>query len=127
MTDKEKQTAESSNKQAKQDKQALRDTSKKEIYEINPGILDLPMGYSAVIDDVNIMVVPNHYGEGFNRNNEKIRVLKEAGYVMINGQRTQSSRFEDLTDSQLYQLVAAGVILLNEKQKSDFRKKFFCS
>lgn len=127
MTDKEKQTAESSNKQAKQDKQALKDTSKKEIYEINPGILDLPMGYSAVIDDVNIMVVPNHYGEGFNRNNEKIRVLKEAGYVMINGQRTQSSRFEDLTDSQLYQLVAAGVILLNEKQKSDFRKKFFCS
>lgn len=127
MTDKEKQTAESSNKQAKQDKQALKDTSKKEIYEINPGILDLPMGYSAVIDDVNIMVVPNHYGEGFNRNNEKIRVLKEAGYVMINGQRTQSSRFEDLTDSQLYQLVASGVILLNEKQKSDFRKKFFCS
>lgn len=127
MTDKEKQTAESSNKQAKQDKQALKDTSKKEIYEINPGILDLPMGYSAVIDDVNIMVVPNHYGEGFNRNNEKIRVLKEAGYVMINGQQTQSSRFEDLTDSQLYQLVAAGVILLNEIQKSDFRKKFFCS
>lgn len=126
MTDKEKQTAESSNKQAKQDKQALKDTSKKEIYEINPGILNLPMGYSAVIDDVNIMVVPNHYGEGFNRNNEKIRVLKEAGYVMINGQRTQSSRFEDLTDSQLYQLAAAGVILLNEKQKSDFRKKFFC-
>ncbi len=127
MTDKEKQTAESSNKQAKQDKQALKDTSKKEIYEINPGILDLPMGYSAVIDDVNIMVVPNHYGEGFNRNNEKIRVLKEAGYIMINGKRTSSGKFEGLSDKQLYQLVAAGVILLNEIQKSDFRKKFFCS
>lgn len=127
MTDKEKQSAESSNKQLKQDKSALKDISKNEIYAINPVILDHPMGYSAVIENVNIMVVPNQYGEGFNRNNEKIRVLKEAGYVMINGQRTQSSKFENLPDKHLYQLVAAGVILLSEKQKAEFRNKFFCN
>lgn len=125
MTEKEKQSAESTNKTAKQDKTAVKDSQKKELYDINPAILSLPMGYSAVIEGINIMVVPNHYGEGFNRNNEKIRVLKEPGYVMINGNRTQSNKFEDISDYQLYQLVCAGVILLSEKQKAEFRKKFF--
>ncbi len=97
----------------------------KETYEINPAILNSPMGYSSVIDSDNIMVVPHVFGEGFNRNNEKIRLIKEQGFVLINGERTQSGRFEYLGDKQLYELVAAGVILLNEKQKAEFRKKYF--
>lgn len=97
----------------------------KETYEVNPAILNSPMGYSSVIDGDNIMVVPHVFGEGFNRNNEKIRLIKEHGFILINGERAQNSRFENLKDKQLYELVAAGVILLNEKQKAEFRKKFF--
>lgn len=101
------------------------DTTKTEVYEINPSILNSPMGYSALIDDDNIMVVSHLLGEGFNRNNEKVRIIKEAGFVLINGEKTKTGKFETLTDTQLYQLVTAGVILLNDKQRNDFRKKFF--
>lgn len=101
------------------------DTNKTEVYEINPAILNSPMGYSAQIDDDNIMVVSHLLGEGFNRNNEKIRIIKEEGFVLINGEKTTSGKFESLTDTQLYQLVSAGVILLSDKQRNDFRKKFF--
>ncbi len=101
------------------------DTNKTEIYEINPSILNSSMGYSAQIDDDNIMVVSHLFGEGFNRNNEKVRIIKEEGFVLINGERTISGKFESLSDTQLYQLVTAGVILLNDKQRNDFRKKFF--
>ncbi len=83
------------------------------------------MGYSANIDDDNIMVVANLFGEGFNRNNEKIRIIREEGFVLVNGERTTTGKFENITDNQLYQLVTAGVILLNETQIKQFRKKFF--
>ena len=99
--------------------------NKTEVYEINPVILNSPMGYSAQIDDDSIMVVSHLPGEGFNRNNEKVRIIKEEGFVLINGERTSSGKFERLTDSQLFQLVTAGVIILTEKQRADFRKKFF--
>ncbi len=101
------------------------DSDKTEVYEINPAILNSPMGYSALIDNDNIMVVSHLIGEGFNRNNEKIRIIKEDGFVLINGEKTPTGKFESLTDIQLYQLVTAGVILLNNKQRNDFRKKFF--
>lgn len=127
MRDKEKQSDENSNRQVKQEKTAAKDNVKKEAYEVNPAILSLPMGYSAVIDKVNIMVVPNEFGEGFSRNNKKIRVLKKPGYVLINGRQTNSGKFENISDKQLYQLVMAGVIMLNEKQTDEFRKKFFSS
>lgn len=100
-------------------------SSKNTIYEINPAILNSQMGYSSCIDDDNIMVVAHLFGEGFNRNNEKIRVIREEGFVLINGERTESGKFENITDNQLYQLVTAGVILLNDNQRNDFRKKFF--
>ncbi len=100
-------------------------SSKSEIYEINPVILNSQLGYSSCIDDDNIMVVAHLFGEGFNRNNEKIRVIREEGFVLINGERSPSGKFENLTDNQLYQLVTAGVVMLNDKQRNDFRKKFF--
>ncbi len=100
-------------------------TNKNEIYEVNPFILNSSMGYSAQIDGESIMVVANLYGEGFNRNNEKIRLIKEEGFVLINGERTPTGKFESINDNQLYQLVTAGVILLNDKQRNDFRNKFF--
>jgi hypothetical protein len=96
-----------------------------EVYEINPAILNSPLGYSSLIDGDNIMVVSHLIGEGFNRNNEKIRVIREKGYVIVNGEKTNSGKFESLTDAQLYQLVIAGVIILNDKQRNEFRKKFF--
>ncbi|HAX47577.1 MAG TPA: hypothetical protein PK605_01635 [Ignavibacteria bacterium] len=98
---------------------------KNEIYDINPSILNSPMGYSAVIEGDNIMVVSHLFGEGFNSRNEKIRLIKEEGFVLINGEKTASGKFENLSDTQLFQLVSAGVILMNEKQIADFRKKFF--
>lgn len=100
-------------------------SSKNAIYEINPAILNSQMGYSSCIDDDNIMVVAHLFGEGFNRNNEKIRVIREEGFVLINGERTGSGKFENITDNQLFQLVTAGVILLNDNQRNEFRKKFF--
>ncbi len=96
-----------------------------EEFEINPAILNSPMGYSSLIDGDNIMVVSHLIGEGFNRNNEKIRVIREKGFVLVNGEKTNSGKFESLTDTQLYQLVTAGVIILNDKQRNEFRKKFF--
>lgn len=100
-------------------------TNKNEIYEVNPAILNSSMGYSAQIDGDSIMIVANLYGEGFNRNNEKIRLIKEEGFVLINGEKTITGKFESITDNQLYQLVTAGVILLSDKQRNDFRRKFF--
>ncbi len=100
-------------------------SNKTEIYEVNPAILNSQMGYSAFIDNDNIMVVSHRVGEGFNRNNEKVRIITEEGFVLVNGSRTASGKFESLTDTQLYQLVTAGVIILNDKQRNDFRKKFF--
>jgi len=32
---------------------------------------------------------------------------------------------EGISENQLFQLVTAGVIMLNEKQRADFRKTFF--
>jgi len=98
---------------------------KNEIYDINPAILNSPMGYSAIIDNDSIMVVSHLYGEGFNSRNEKITLIREEGFVLVNGERTTSGKFENLNDTQLYQLVSAGVILLSDKQIIDFRKKFF--
>jgi hypothetical protein len=100
-------------------------TNTNEVYEVNPAILSSPLGYSAKIGEDNIMVVPHLYGEGFNPFNERIQVTKEAGFVLINGERTPSGKFEGINESQLFQLVTAGVILLNEKQRNDFRKNFF--
>ena len=100
-------------------------TPTREIYEVNPAILSSQLGYSAKIGDDNIMVVPDVYGEGFNPFNELINVLKEPGYVLINGERTASGKMEGVNEAQLFQLVTAGVILLNEKQRVDFRKHFF--
>ena len=74
--------------------------SKTEVYEINPVILNSPMGYSAQIDEDSIMVVSHLMGEGFNRNNEKIWIIKEEGFALINGERTSSGKFESLTDSR---------------------------
>ena len=99
----------------------------KDIYEINPAVLNSPMGYSSQIDGDNIMVVAHLFGEGFNRHNEKIRIIKEEGFVLVNGERTASGKFESLSDKQLYELVTAGVILLNDKQRNELRKKFFTS
>ncbi|MCC6865759.1 MAG: hypothetical protein IT280_06315 [Ignavibacteria bacterium] len=99
--------------------------TEKEIFEINPAILCLQLGYSSIIDGDNITVVADKYGEQFNSRNEKIRVITEPGYVIINGKRTTSGKFEGLTAVQLYQLAAAGVLLLNSKQQTEFRKKFF--
>ncbi|MEO8514512.1 MAG: hypothetical protein ABI543_13205 [Ignavibacteria bacterium] len=101
------------------------ETANSGIYEINPSILQGPMGYSAQIDGDNIMVVSHQIGEAYNRNNERVRVIKEEGFVLINGEKTTTGKFESLTDTQLYQLVTAGVILLNDKQRNDFRRKFF--
>jgi hypothetical protein len=98
--------------------------NKQDIYEINPAILNSPMGYSSEIDGDNIMVVSHQLGEAYNRNNEKVWIIKEEGFVLINGERTSSGKFESLTDTQLYQLVIAGVVLLNDKQRNDFRKKY---
>lgn len=106
---------------------AEKNTANTEVYEINPAILNSQMGYSAIIDDDNIMVVAHLLGEGFNRNNEKIRIIREEGFVLVNGERTESGKFENITDNQLYQLVTAGVLLLNEEQIKQFRKKFFAS
>jgi hypothetical protein len=100
-------------------------SNSQEVYEINPAILNSPMGYSSLIDGDNIMVVSHLIGEGFNRNNEKIRVIREKGFVLVNGEKTNSGKFESLTDTQLYQLVTAGVIILNDKQRNEFRKKYF--
>ena len=100
-------------------------TNKNEIYDINPAILNSQMGYSTLIDGDNIMVVSHRIGEGFNRDNEKIRLITEEGFVLVNGTRTASGKFESLTDAQLYELVTAGVLILNDKQRNDFRKKFF--
>lgn len=100
-------------------------TQTSEVYEVNPAILSSQLGYSAKISEDNIMVVPDVYGEGFNPFNERINVLKEPGYVLINGEKTASGKMEGIDDKQLFQLVTAGVILLNEKQRIDFRKNFF--
>lgn len=100
-------------------------SSVKEIYEVNPAVLDSALGYSAKIDDDNIMVVPNLYSEGFNSQNEKIIIIKEKGFVLVNGAKTASGKFEKLTEKQLFQLVTAGVVLLSPQQQSEFRKKFF--
>ena len=97
----------------------------RETYEINPAVLDSALGYSAKIDGDNIMVVPNLYAEGFNSKNEKINIIKEKGFILINGQKTASGKFEKLTDKQLFQLVTAGVVLLSSGQQSEFRRKFF--
>jgi hypothetical protein len=97
----------------------------KETYEVNPAILNSSLGYSAKIGEDNIMVVANLYGEGYNAQNEKINIIKEKGFVLINGEKTASGKFERLTDEQLLQLVTAGVILLSEQQQADFRRKFF--
>lgn len=96
-----------------------------EVYEINPRILDSSLGYSALIDGENIMVVPNRYGEGYNSQNEKISIIREKGFVLVNGEKTSANKLEKLTDKQLYQLVIAGVIILNTQQQAEFRKKFF--
>lgn len=101
--------------------------NKTEIFEINPVILNSPNGYSALIDGDNFMVVSHLFGEGFNRRNERINIIKEEGFVLVNGQRTVSGKFEGLSDMQLYQLVIAGVVVLNTRQIADFRKKFFSS
>jgi hypothetical protein len=100
-------------------------TVKREVYEVNPAILNQPLGYSAKIDGDNIMVVAHLYGEGYNSSNERINLIKEPGFVLINGERTESGKFEDLSDKQFYQLVVSGVILLNDFQHDEFRKKFF--
>ena len=100
-------------------------TLSSEVYDVNPAILSSQLGYSAKIGDDNIMVVPDVYGEGFNPFNERISVLKEPGYVLINGEKTPSGKMEGISESQLFQLVTAGVIMLNEKQRADFRKTFF--
>jgi hypothetical protein len=96
-----------------------------ETYEINPAILNHPLGYSARIDGDNIKIVAHLYGEGYNSNNERINLIKEPGFVLVNGERTKSGKFEDLSDKQLYQLVVSGVVLLSEAQQEDFRRKFF--
>lgn len=100
-------------------------THGKDIYEINPSILDSALGYSAKIGEDNLMVVPNLYAEGFNSLNEKISLIKEKGFVLVNGNKTPSGKFEKLTDGQLFQLVTAGVVFLNPQQQAEFRKKFF--
>jgi len=100
-------------------------TQTSEVYEVNPAILSSQLGYSAKIGEDNIMVVPDVYGEGFNPFNERISILKEPGYVLINGEKTSSGKMEAINESQLFQLVTAGVIVLNEKQRIDFRKNFF--
>lgn len=96
-----------------------------EIYEVNPAVLNSQMGYSADIDGDSIMVVSHLFGEGFNSRNEKITLIKEEGFVLVNGEKTTSGKFENLSETQLFQLVTAGVILLSEKQIIEFRKKFF--
>ncbi len=96
-----------------------------EVYEVNPKIMDSAQGYSAFIDGDNIMVVPNRYGEGYNSQNEKISIIREKGFVLVNGERNSVCKFEKLSDKQLYQLVIAGVIILNPQQQAEFRKKFF--
>lgn len=95
------------------------------IYAVSENILNKPVGYSAKVDDVNITVIPHLYGEGFNSQNEKINVIKEPGFVLMNGQKTESGKFENLTDKQLYELVSAGVIKLTPEQEKAFRKQFF--
>jgi hypothetical protein len=95
------------------------------VYEIDPKVLNSALGYSAIIDGDSIMVVANVYGEGYNLHNEKISLVKQKGFVLVNGEKTKSGKFENLTDTQLYQLVVAGVIALSEKQQEEFRKKFF--
>lgn len=100
-------------------------TTNKETFEVNPAILNSALGYSARIGEDNIMVVANLYGEGYNAQNEKINIIKEKGFVLVNGEKTASGRFERLTDEQLLELVTAGVIILNEQQQADFRRKFF--
>jgi hypothetical protein len=100
-------------------------SSGKEIFEVNPAVLDSALGYSAKIDDDNLMVVPNLYSEGFNSQNEKIVIIKEKGFVLVNGVKTASGKFEKLTDKQLFQLVTACVVLLSPQQQAEFRKKFF--
>lgn len=100
-------------------------TSGKEIYEVNPAVLDSALGYSAKIDGDNIMVVPHLYSEGFNSQNEKIIIIKEKGFVLVNGSKTASGKFEKLTEKQLFQLVTAGVVLLSPQQQAWFRMKFF--
>ena len=99
--------------------------SGKDIYEVNPAVLDSSLGYSAKIDGDNIMIVPNLYAEGFNSLNEKITIIKEKGFVLVNGSKTSSGKFEKLTDNQLFQLVTAGVLFLDSSQQREFRKKFF--
>ncbi|MBZ0204248.1 MAG: hypothetical protein K8I03_14630 [Ignavibacteria bacterium] len=96
-----------------------------EVYEVNPRIMNSALGYSALIDGDNIMVVPNQYGEGYNSQNEKINIIKERGFILINGERASGSAFGKLSDKQLYQLVIAGVIILSPAQQAEFRKKFF--
>lgn len=96
-----------------------------EIYSVTENILINPTGYSAKIDDMHIMVVPHLYGEGFDSKNQKIRVIKEYGFVLMDGKKTDSGKFENLTDNQLFELVSAGVIKMTEDQTKAFRLKFY--
>lgn len=98
---------------------------KDSIYDINPDVLSNPMGYSAEIDGTLITVIPNSYNNSYNRNNENISSIEQNGYVMLNNVKTESGKFQNLTSKQLYQLVLAGVIILNPEQSKIFKEKFY--
>jgi hypothetical protein len=98
---------------------------KDSIYDINPAVLNNPMGYSAEIDGTLITVIPNSYINSYNRNNENISSIEQNGYVMLNNVKTESGKFQNLTSKQLYQLVLAGVIILNPEQSKIFKEKFY--
>jgi hypothetical protein len=44
---------------------------------------------------------------------------------MLNNVKTESGKFQNLTSKQLYQLVLAGVIILNPEQSKIFKEKFY--
>lgn len=95
------------------------------IYAVNEKIISSPTGFSAKIDGQHIMVVPNLYDMGFDSQNQKVSVLKQPGFVLVDGIRTASGMFENLTDKQLFELASAGVIKMTAEQEKAFRLKFY--
>lgn len=100
-----------------------------ETYDINPVMFEVKNGYCAVIEGVEIKIIPHSYEYklGANSNGEVVSlpVLKSSGCLLVNGVQTRSGKFENLTDRQLYELVTAQVIILTPAQDIEFRKKFF--
>lgn len=74
-------------------------------------------GYAGRIGDRNFVVAPHIYGETFTEKNEKVFGVTVRGGVVEEGTNTGKDYLENISDSELFELATAGVIITSKEDR----------